>query len=208
MVYRSQTHPMYSDSRPFLFILIFVIAGIFVGCESLRNDGEVRGRVEVRLTDAPLDEFDEVLVTIERVELLGRGADGESTLLVLSDEPQVFNLLELQHDVSAPLADVDIPAGRYNQLRLVIDEEADVQMKNGPRVRIPSGDKTGLRVVFPSFSISADRDVAQVTVDFDVNDSFVNAGSSGTYIFKPVVRAHALVVNGEDVEIDAEDTSI
>ena len=51
--------------------------------------------------------------------------------------------------------------------------------------------------------------MVEVTVDFDVSASFVKRANSG-YIFKPVLKPIALVINGEAVALgeiaDGEDS--
>jgi hypothetical protein len=180
---------------------------ILSGCDAFSNNRAVEGRIQVLLTDNPLEDFEEANVTVRRVELLGTNSSGESSLIVLSDEDQSFNLLELQNGVTASLADVSVPAGRYNQLRLVIDDEAHILFVNGSTetLKVPSGAQTGIKVVFPHFEIESDDDLYTLTVDFDVEDSFVKAGASGMYIFKPVLKAHAMVANGEAVDVNEDD---
>lgn len=201
-------HPMFRSLLSTILFLTLLIAVGIAGCDTLQNDSRVTGRVEVLLTDAPMDDFDEVLVTIDRVELLGVDSSGESTLFILSDERREFDLLQLRNGVTAQLADADIPAGSYHQLRLVVDRDADVLLKDGSRLKLPSGSESGLKVIFPLFEVRSDSDVIQVTVDFDVNDSFVQAGSSGMYVFKPVLRAESLVINGEAVAVDEGDDAV
>jgi hypothetical protein len=184
-----------------------VFALILSGCDAFSNDRDVTGRVQVLITDNPLDDFAEANVTIRRVELLGVDGSGESMLYVLTDTPQEFNLLDLRNGVTAPLAEADIPVGRYNQVRVVVDEEARVHMVNGEShiLKVPSGAQSGIKINFPHFEISSDDDLITLTVDFDVEDSFVRAGSSGMYIFKPVVKAHAMIVNGDEQDVEATD---
>jgi hypothetical protein len=185
-----------------LFIVGFLL--ILAGCDVFSTERTAKGRVQVLLTDHPLEDFSEANVTIRRVELLGTDRDGESTLFVLGDTPMVFNLLELRNGVTASLAEAEIPAGRYHQLRVRVDEEAHVVMSDGEttRLKVPSGSQTGIKIVFPPFDIEDNGDLITLTIDFDVEDSFVEAGASGKYIFTPVIKAQAMVVNGEAVDIE------
>ncbi len=186
---------------PLLLIFGVSIVVAFGGCDGFRNNSGVSGRLQVFLTDTPTDAFDEVLVTIDRVELIGNDAAGESMLLVLNDMPQEFDLLQLQEGIAAQLADAQIPGGRYDRLRLIVGDDADVRLVDGSRVIIPSTAEAGLKVTFPPIEIDSANDLVQMTVDFDVHESFIAADDSGTYIFKPVVRAEGIVVNGENIEV-------
>lgn len=187
-----------SNVLPLSFVAIVAFAVILTGCDVFGSSEPATGRVIVHLTDAPLDEFAEVNVTISRVELIGAdGTDGH----VLSDEEQVFDLLTLQNGITAQLADQEIPEGTYAQLRLIVADEADVLLNGGSRVLIPSGQQTGIKVTFPAFTI-AEGDLVELTADFEVNESFVKAGQADFYIFTPVIKAHAMVVNGEELPVE------
>lgn len=56
--------------------------------------------------------------------------------------------------------------------------------------------ESGLKINFDPVELNSERDRAEVTLDFSVEKSFVEAGQTGTYTFKPVVDASAVVVNG------------
>ena len=182
------------------YILPLLIAGSLLGCDALQSDGG--GRLRVELTDAPLDDVMEARVTIERLELLGDDGD----VITLSDDDMEFNLLELRNGLTAELADVEVPEGDYSQLRILIDEEATLVFSDGSEeiLKVPSGSQTGIKVLFPSFTISSENDVV-LTVDFDAARSFVQSGGSGKYIFKPVLKAEKIVVDGDEAELDDDD---
>jgi hypothetical protein len=156
------------------------------------------------LTDAPFpfDLVAEANVTIQNVALKGSGADS----VLLSDVAQPFNLLDLQNGVTTPLADLEVPAGTYNQLRLVVDDSASIVLKAGDeyRLKVPSGSQSGIKILLGNLALE-DGDLAQITVDFNVENSFVVQGNPDTpagikgFIFKPVVKAKSVKVNGEDM---------
>lgn len=184
-----------------LSISMCLLLLVGMGCDSAGSD--VHGRVQILLTDAPLDDVAEANVTIERVELLS--ADGEAPL-VLADTAQAFNLLELQDGLTAPLADVPVPVGTYRQLRLIVAKEATLVMKDSSTttLKVPSGTHTGIKILLPDVVIDGEGDQLSLTVDFDVSQSFVVAGASGKVLFKPVLKPLSLVVNGEEQVLDDE----
>lgn len=194
MTYQKTLH-----RAPLLWILFLALAGI-AGCDSTGPDAETdTSTFRLLLTDAPLDEIAEAHVEIERVEL--RGAD---TSLVLTTVPQSFDLLTLQDGVTAPLAELDVADGIYHEVRLVVDEEAYVVFVDGTeeRLKVPGGTQSGLKIKLGNLAL--DSDVVEVTLDFDVNASFVRRGNSGKgYIFKPVIRPLAILINGEPIEVEA-----
>ena len=184
-----------------LALLLFI--GL-AGCDSLADADAPLGRVQVLLTDAPLDGVAEANVTITRVELVG--ADSLAPV-VLADSAQGFNLLELQHGVTAPLADVAVPAGRYQQLRLVVANDAELVLHDGSTkpLKVPSGATSGIKILLPDFEIDDENDVVSMTIDFDASRSFVEAGASGKVLFKPVLKPLSLTVNGAEQDLGPAD---
>ncbi len=91
--------------------------------------GPQLSRVRVELTDAPSEIIAQADVWISQVYLQGGGAeaDGGGGRVVLfedSDEPLHFDLLTLRDGVTADLTGlVDVDAGTYQGLRLVVDSE-------------------------------------------------------------------------------------
>ena len=187
-------------SLPPLVRLLFLS---LVGCDGV-TESEGDSHVQVLLTDAPADEITEAHVVIERVELLGM----DETQLLLLDDPEPFDLMTLRDGVTATLADLDIPDGTYTQLRVIVNEEAFVAFDDGTEatLKVPSGSQTGIKIPLPTLDLA--DDFVEITVDFDVNDSFVKRGNSGKgYIFKPVLKPAAVYVDGEplDIEIDEDE---
>ena len=184
-------------------ILSLIAAGTLVvaGCDSLGSDSG--GRIRVEMTDAPLDDVAEARITIQRVELLS----DDGAVITLSDEDQDFNLLELQNGLTATLADVEVPEDEYNQIRILVDEDATLVFNDGSEeeLKVPSGSQTGIKVLFPSFEINDESDLVVLTIDFDVEDSFVDAGASGKFLFKPVIKPKKMEVNGEEEDLDEDD---
>jgi len=166
-----------------------LLAGL-AACDS--NSGE--GRVMVRMTDAPADDFTQANVTVTRVELVG----SDSGRVVLSTASQPYDLLRLRNGLMATLADTDVPAGRYSQIRVTISDDARVVYTDGTSetLKIPSGSTSGLKINVPAFEIEEGEDVV-IAIDFDVNDSFHRTGSAGKYVFRPIIKPLYLVVNGD-----------
>jgi hypothetical protein len=188
-----------------LMVPILLVGSIVSGCD-LMNNQQPTGKLQVLLVDDPLEGATAANVVIRRVELISN--DGT---IVLSDEQQPFNLLLLQDGVSALLAELDVPVGTYSQLRVLVDEEASLEFgeEESYSLRVPSGTETGIKILLP-LEIPEDG-LVQVTLDFDVNQSFVPQGHSAapggarSFTFRPVIKPIALVVNGISVEIEGEE---
>ncbi len=187
---------------PLFLAAAFVL--LLAGCDtSALTESATSGTVRILMADAPLDDVAEARVTIQRVELVGEGG-----VVVLSEEEQEFDLLELQNGITADLALEEVPSDNYHQLRIIVAEEATLVFKDGTEstLKIPSGAQTGIKINIPEFEIDDGADEAEILIDFNVAESFVKAGRSGKYIFKPVIHAESTVVNGEELDEDIDVT--
>ena len=193
---------MRSHKGFYLFLSLLTAGTLLVaGCDSIGSDGS--GRIRVEMTDAPLDDVAEARITIQRVELLS----DDGAVITLSDEDMDFNLLELQNGITATLADVEVPEDEYSQIRVLVDEDAKLIFNDGSeeQLKVPSGSQTGIKILFPSFEINDESDLVVLTIDFDVEDSFVDAGASGKFLFKPVIKPEKMEVNGEVEDLDDDE---
>ena len=155
------------------------------------------GTLRVLITDAPFpfEYVQEAVVMIERVEVRRAGddeadesdgeEDGGNPFVVIfppegseDPEPKEFDLLDLQGGKTDLLADADIPAGTYTQMRLIVsggrititDDDAD----GGTRtfdLRVPSGEQTGIKLQF-TFDVVADEETV-LLLDVDISKAFV-----------------------------------
>jgi hypothetical protein len=160
-------------------------------CGSSSDGGE--GRMTVRLVDAPAA-YQEVNLRIERVEIHG----DEAGWVTLGTPARTVNLLALVDGVSELLADQTLPAGRYGQMRLVLGAGNTVRLPDGTLedLKVPSGMQSGVKLNV-HFEV-APGTTKDVFIDFDAHKSiFVHqAGNSGKYLLRPVVRAFDRVVTG------------
>jgi hypothetical protein len=176
---------------------IAAIAGLAVvvaaGCGGGGSSSGGSGQLTVLMADAPPPGVDEVNVTITKCEVHtgGTEATGGSWKTVFEGQ-QSFNLLDLANvlnpDALPHIVDRGtLPAGRYTQLRLIVDPNtASIKLADGsvhPLV-IPSGANTGLKAL--PFEIRSQQDTV-LLLDFDVAQS-VNVQGDGTYKLTPVIR--------------------
>ncbi len=208
-----------SDSKPLASRLLpALMLALAVGaCDSTPVDqgepestnGEV-ATLSVLLTDAPADYIASAEVDIGRVELLPAG-DGPPIVLSEDGTDGFVNLLDFQDAATMQLAEAEIEAGDYTQLRLIV-ESARVGLVEGYAFRdgstekdlfVPSGAQTGIKL-----NLQGDEDMPLTIVpgetvlvlDFDVNRSFVIQGNLATpagahgVIFKPTLRVTAMDV--------------
>jgi len=150
--------------------------------------------VTFRLHDAPAS-LQSATVWVSKVQIVG----GDSGVFTVSTTPASYDLLSLQNGVTALLGTATIPAGSYEQLRLIVDS-ARVVLASGSTfadgdssasLHVPSGMETGIKVNFAG-GVTLPPGQTTLSVDFDVSQSFVlNGPSSGPFgvTFKPVIHA-------------------
>lgn len=170
------------------------------------------GRIRILLTDAPADYLSVAEVCISQVYLQAEDGDDEaaeeddrSSRVVLWEKldgpAQCMDLLELQ-GISVMVADAEVPAGSYAQLRFIV-ESARVTLAEGyafrdggstRELKVPSGARTGIKVQLMEQVLVEAQTLADVTVDADVNANFVIQGNPATpagirgVLFKPVLK--------------------
>jgi len=172
-------------------------------CGGGGGGGASMGSVNVRLTDAPSCGYDHVYITVDHVEI---SSDGNSwtTMPVSSSVAQPIDLLDLTNGVMLTLGQAPLPAGTYQQVRLVLKANgpnppfANSLVLTGPStvvpLKTPSAQQSGYKILGP-ITVQAGA-VTDLVLDFNACKSIVVAGASGQYLLKPVVRATAQVVSG------------
>ncbi len=110
------------------------------------------------------------------------------------DTPRRIDLLELTNGTLEELGQTDLPAGTYNQVRLVLAaNDGKNPMANAVKptgsaevpLRTPSAQQSGLKLK-SDFEV-AEGGLTDLVLDFDACKSVVKAGGSGNYNLKPVL---------------------
>jgi hypothetical protein len=167
-------------------------------CGGGGGDGPAgQGTLQVSLTDAPSCGYDHVYVTVEkvRVHTSGSAADNDAGWhdIVLPSAKRI-DLLDLANGVLEDLGSTPLPAGKYQQLRLVLADNSGtnpdanaVQPTGGQLTPLgtPSAQQSGLKLPV-NFTVGANQ-VIDLVLDFDACRSVVHASRSGKYLLKPVI---------------------
>ncbi|MGZ8289807.1 MAG: DUF4382 domain-containing protein [Telluria sp.] len=163
------------------------------------------GTLGVSITDAPACGFDAVNVTVSKVRVHQSSSAGETeggwSDITLS-APRKINLLNLTNGVVDALGTTTLPAGRYTQMRLVLDANTGNGLANSV---VPTGTTTEKSLDTPSAVQSGIKLVGQfdvasgqrtdVVLDFDACKSILTKGN-GKYALKPVVKIVPTTSNG------------
>lgn len=163
------------------------------------------GTLSVAMTDAPACGFDHVFVTVNkvRVNASASAADTDAgwTDIALAT-PQKVDLLSLTNGVLTDLGSAPLPAGQYQQLRLVLSPNQGGTLANSvvptgstteQPLSTPSGTQSGYKIIQP-FTVQPNT-LVDLVLDFNACKSIVQQGNGG-YSLKPVVTATPTVVSG------------
>jgi hypothetical protein len=184
-------------SAAVMVFAVSLLATTLVGCGGGDGGAERTGRLQVAITDQT-GTYATVILSIRELRLvqLGQG-DGETQaglpVVPIPNPPHVVDVMQLtyQHEL---LGAATVPAGRYQQVRLVLDPNEPGQppanyltLAADPDTPIPidtpSGQTSGLKVL-GRFDVAGNQ-LNTIVIDFDPSRAIVQTGASGKYIFKP-----------------------
>ncbi|AOJ11708.1 DUF4382 domain-containing protein [Burkholderia mayonis] len=162
------------------------------------------GTLHVAMTDAPSCGFDHVYVTVAkvRVNMNAQAGDNDAGWSdVALATPQKIDLLSLTNGVLADLGQTALPAGQYQQVRLVLAQNQGNTLANSvvptggteQPLATPSATQSGYKIIRP-FTVQPNT-LVDLVLDFNACKSIVQRGN-GTYALKPVVTATPTVVSG------------
>lgn len=190
------------SSGKFFFILI--ILGLFVRCESNKTE---QGTGKVNLSVLEPIEADEdisgIIISIKKIEL--KGSDGWITYKEFETPFQV-NLLESEGNLNHFLGEKKLPAGKYDEARLVLEsnynDQNDITITSGGFLQYNNGDVKPVHIPSDSnnaisakgnFDLAADG-VINISLKFDVREGIKDTDDSEIYLLKPQIN---MVVNND-----------
>ena len=195
---------------------LLAIAAAIAACSGGNSDNPPAGTgtLRVAMTDAPACGYDAVNVTVTKVRIhrseSATNEDSSWSEIAVTPERKI-NLLDLQNGILAELGEIQLAAGRYSQVRLVLASEdsgtgspanslvlTDDSSKTEISLRTPSAQQSGLKLV-QGFDVAA-NETTDLVLDFDACRSVVKPGNSGNYNLKPVISVIPVAAVGK-VEI-------
>ncbi|OGI65503.1 hypothetical protein A3A95_03140 [Candidatus Nomurabacteria bacterium RIFCSPLOWO2_01_FULL_39_18] len=157
---------------------------------------DAQGRVIFSVTDAAAN-----MNTISEINMQVEGVYAHSSAsgwVTVSSAPRTYSLLLLKSEnKSELLADVNIKAGTYDQVRLMVDS-VSVKTKAGvtKEAKLPSSE-----LKINTMLVVNENSTASVNFDF-LADKSLHATGNGNYIFAPVVKTETR--SDATVNIDAK----
>ncbi|MBS1666588.1 MAG: DUF4382 domain-containing protein [Bacteroidetes bacterium] len=184
-----------------LSVVLLLLAFSILSSSCSRNQtgaGSNTAKVEIRLTDSPFPQVKGVWVDVQQVEIVM--GDSSKPILLSATHPGVYNLLDFTNGKDTLLTDANLPSGTISQLRLILGSNNYIVTNDGTQIplKTPSAQQSGLKV-------QVHQDVVggilyRLVLDFDAGRSIVQAGNSGNYILKPVLRIVSLQSSGGDIK--------
>lgn len=186
------------------WVVVLLSLMVFTACNEEEDEKPVtaqieegKGKASIYLTDAPIDRKDISAVFISITGVEAKGPEGWNTIAEF-EEPVVIDLLSYQNGESYFLAEEQIAAGTYTEVRLALNiqdisgqagvEGSYIQYDDGSQQPLfaPSGGQTGYKAI-GGFTVPEGGN-ASITLDFDVRKAIVEAGKERKYLLKPTIR--------------------
>ncbi|SEG25544.1 DUF4382 domain-containing protein [Sphingobacterium lactis] len=144
----------------------------------------------LKMTDAP-GFYDAINLNLDAVEIITEG--GREVIDI--DDNLPFDILKFRLGRDTVLASHDVPSGRLQEIRLILDDEGNDVWIDGQRhdLTTPSGQSSGVKIkvqddLIPNMAYT-------LLLDFDASRSIHTTGN-GKYMLKPVIRAIPVAVSG------------
>lgn len=180
--------------KKLLFILLAASTFALLSCSKNNGSSGLDSSMSVYLVDGPAA-YDRVFIDIQSVQVKASTDGSESDWQTLNiSRPGIYNLLNFKNGIDTLLGTLKLPAGRINQLRLVLGSNNSVVL-NGVSYPLttPSAQQSGLKLQVKA-DLIAGIDY-RIWIDFDAARSIVQTGS-GSYILKPVIRTFTEAESG------------
>lgn len=178
------------------YIYLAVLLPFFlIGCD-LSGDNDDLGTLQVLLTDAPAN-YESVMIDVQQVRIhrSTEAEEGESGWIEINAEPMMIDLLKLTNGQVELLGEINLEPGRYNQMRLVLGNQNEITI-DGETIPLdtPSAQQSGLKLNIQAEIVEGG--LYRLLLDFDASRSIIQAGASGKFLLRPVIRTVELGASG------------
>ncbi|MDP6984135.1 MAG: DUF4382 domain-containing protein [Candidatus Latescibacteria bacterium] len=149
----------------------------------LVNSSTDLGMVRLALTDAPVDDADAVLVTINTVDIR---RDGGGPWRTFVGESRTFDLLSLSGGVSEMLGEELLEPGEFSGVRLQVESAQIVIDGETFDLEMPSGEQRGLQLQGDYRIVTGET--LDLMIDFDARRSITRRGQDSDFAMSPILR--------------------
>jgi len=171
--------------------LSLAAAALSLASCSTDNTNTTNGTTPVRIeiTDAPAY-YDKIFLDIDHIEVI---TEGGKQVIDVDHDP--FDILHYREGEFFLLAEHDVPSGRLQEVRLVLDDDNTIVVDGVTHdLTTPSGQSSGVKIkvqddLIPNIAYT-------LALDFDASKSIVHNEKNGKYILNPVIRAIPVAVSG------------
>lgn len=163
-----------------LVAVAITLAALLQGCTppSTGTNTGTSGTLQLLVTDKPypVDLITSAEVSLTQIQVHDADAadsqnDGDTGWTTIYDGDKTFDLIDLQNGRTDLLADANLPAGDYDQMRLIVTGGRVVLTNDSEfDLTVPSGEQTGIKLHF-DFTI-ADGDATVLLLDVDLSKAF------------------------------------
>ena len=177
--------------KQFKIFLLAIVAITFFNCGDDDTNSSTQGTssISVKLTDRPGDYEHVYIDVIDVMVKVNDASDNDNWTSLNAINTGIYDLLELTGGINVLLVDdFIIPSGNLNQIRLILGENNSVVIDGETfPLNTPSAQQSGLKIqvnetLAPNINYT-------FLLDFDVDESIVEAGNSGNINLRPVIRA-------------------
>jgi len=194
-----------------LGIGLLVVTYLAFGCQDQGLDASSMGQIETMVTGTPVSSspFGSMTeraltgaeVTVTRVFLVpASGFSAEEVEIFSSSAGKTFDLMSLANGLQAELTQANVPAGSYDQVRVVLSGArvtlADgFSFPDGSTTQVlgtPSAEQSGIKVLLRRDVDVHENALTTLVLDFDVAQNFTVQMDSDTVVrrisFTPVIQ--------------------
>ncbi|MBL4724355.1 MAG: DUF4382 domain-containing protein [Lutibacter sp.] len=183
----------------FSFFILVLLVQSCENNERIELNDNTTSRIQLKLVDAPDDNYLEVWVEI--IDVQYNRNDDNSGWLSFDGYPKetgdMVDLTSLIAGSSHILTDQEIESGMLSKIRLVLGDNNYLVIEGVDEnvyLKTPSAQQSGLKLNLNTEIIAGYS--YDFTLDWDVQKSIVKAGNSGNYNLKPVIHVMAEANSG------------
>ena len=174
-----------------VFFLLFLLLFSMNSCSS---GGQSASPATLKITFHDTKVEGSTISRIDMTVLETRIIDTDDNQIIISTQPESFNLMELTANNPVVLAHTAVNPGLYRQIRLILDPNASITLTDGTThsLIVPSGEQTGIKID-GIFSIPAGQ-LYTLDIDLDPGESVIYTNGQG-YKLKPVITLTGSDIN-------------